>query len=112
MKLILTCFASLLLMGCGEMSSSKSHSLQRWEELEVTVTFRRDMLGAAGAPIGPTTTWLNNSMVSLDGKIVEANAEGIFLDSHHKANSSDKNTRHSTFWIPTESILTVRLEAK
>lgn len=73
----------------------------------MTLYFRRDMLGAAGAPIGPTTTWLNNAMVSLNGKIVEARPDGVFLDSHYKMNSGDTDLHHSIFWIPNDSILTV-----
>lgn len=85
-------------------------ALQQWEGKEVTVFFRRNLLGAAGAPIAPTTTWLNHSAVSLNGKIVTARMEGIFLDSHYKLNPDDPELRQSVFWIPNESILSVKSE--
>lgn len=106
MKPILLLIALLMLSSCGD-STRKSNALEQWIGTEVTVFFRRDMLGAAGSPIGPTTTWLNNSKVSLSGKIITVHHDGIFFESHHKANSGDKNLRHSVFWIPNESILTV-----
>jgi len=49
-------------------------------------------------------------MVSLDGKIITARTDGIFLDSHFKMNSDDTELRHSLFWIPNESILSVQSE--
>lgn len=110
MKYILTLGLSILLIGCGEKASLEANALQQWKNSEVTVYFRRDMLGAAGAPIGPTSTWMNNTKVSLDGKIVEAHPDGVFLDSHYKANLGDTNSRHSTFWIPNDSILTIALK--
>ena len=73
----------------------------------VTVYFKRDLLGAAGSPIAPSSTWLNNTKMSLDGKIVEAHPAGLFLDSHYQMNSGDADLRHSIFWMPSESILTV-----
>lgn len=96
-----------LLVGCGERAPSKVAALQQWEGSEVTVYFRRDMLGAAGPPIAPTSTWLDNTKVSLNGKIIEARLDGVFFDSHYKVNSGDTDLRHSVFWIPNESILTV-----
>jgi hypothetical protein len=107
MKPIMMLLALFLLIGCGEKTSPKVNSLQQWEDSEVTVYFRRDMLGAAGSPIAPTSTWLNNTKVSLNGKIVEAHPDGVFLDSHYKVNSGDTDLRHSIFWIPNESILTI-----
>jgi hypothetical protein len=108
MKSILLLIPLLLLIGCGEQAPPKVAALQQWEGTEVTVYFRRDMLGAAGSPIAPTTTWLNNTKVSLDGKIIEARLDGVFLDSHYKMNSGDTNLRNSVFWIPNESILVVK----
>lgn len=64
-------------------------------------------MGASGTPIGPTTTWLNNTKVSLDGKIITVHNDGIFFDSHYKMNSGDADLRHSVFWIPNDSILTI-----
>ena len=108
MKPLLPLFPLLfILTGCGEQTPPKVASLQQWEGSEVTVYFRRDMLGAAGSPIAPTSTWLNNIKLSLRGKIVEARLDGIFFDSHYKANSGDTEQHHSVFWIPNESILTV-----
>ncbi|NNE91099.1 MAG: hypothetical protein HKN23_05585 [Verrucomicrobiales bacterium] len=108
MKLILPLFPLVfLLTGCREQTPPKVAALEQWEGSEVTVYFRRDMLGAAGSPIAPTSTWLNNTKVSLDGKIMEARLDGVFLDSHYKVNSGDTDLRHSVFWIPNESILTV-----
>lgn len=100
-------FLLFLLTGCEKQTSSKVPALQQWEGAEVTVYFRRDMLGAAGSPIAPTSTWLNNTKVSLNGKIVEAHLDGIFFDSHYKANSGDTDLQNSVFWIPNESILMV-----
>ena len=65
------------------------------------------MLGAAGSPISPTTTWQNDTKVSLNGKIIEARLDGVFFESHYKINSGDTDLRNSVFWIPNESILTV-----
>lgn len=96
-----------LLAGCSEETPPQAAALQEWEGSQVTVYFRRDILGAAGSPIAPTTTWLNNTKVSLDGKIIEARFDGVFFDSHYKINSGDTDLRHSVFWIPNESILTV-----
>jgi hypothetical protein len=110
MKTILTLLVLVLLTGCEERSAGKVSSLQQWESKDVTVFFRRDMLGAAGTPVSPIATWVNNAMVSLDGKIISARPDGIFLDSHYKLNSDDTEVRHSVFWIPNESILTVKSE--
>ena len=97
----------VLLTGCGKETPPKSASLQAWEGSEVTVHFRRDVLGASGSPIAPTTTWQNQTKVSLDGKIIEARLDGVFFESHYKHNSGDTDLRHSVFWIPNASILTV-----
>ena len=107
MKSILSLLALVFLAGCTEDSSPQSNSLQQWEGVEVVVYFKRDALGAAGSPIAPTSTWLNNTKVSLNGKIIEAHADGIYLDSRYKVNSGDSDLRHSHFWIPNDSILTI-----
>lgn len=108
MKAILPLITLLfLLAGCGNQTTIVVPPLQQWEGSEVTVYFKRDILGASGSPIAPTTTWLNNTKVSLNGKITEARLEGIFFESHYKMNSGDADLRHSLFWIPNESILMV-----
>jgi hypothetical protein len=99
--------AALLIAGCNNPGSFGPHPLSDWIGVEVTVLFRRDVLGAAGDPIAPTSTWLNNTKVSLDGRILTAHEEGIYLDSRYKVNSGDSDLRHSLFWIPASSILAI-----
>lgn len=111
MKTNLVFAAVLLLTGCGERTSKES-SLTKWEGREVTVQFRRDLLGAAGSPVSPTATWVNNAMVSLKGTLVEASPDGVFLDSHYKLNVDDAEAQQSIFWIPKVSILMVKLEER
>ncbi|MGJ8657107.1 MAG: hypothetical protein ACSHX6_11710 [Akkermansiaceae bacterium] len=106
-KPILLLIITLFLSSCKKPSSSTSNALEQWVGSEVTVYFKRDLLGASGTPIGPTTTWLNNTKVSLDGKIITVHNDGIFFDSHYKMNSGDADLRHSVFWIPNDSILTI-----
>ena len=111
MKTILTLLALFVLTSCDHrtetQAATRPHALEQWVGTEVTVYFRRDSLGAAGTPIAPTTTWLNNTKVSLDGKISAVYPDGLFLDSHYKSNSGDSDLRHSNFWIPADSILTI-----
>ena len=98
----------VFLTGCADKRPTNVAALQQWEGKEVTVFFRRDLLGAAGAPIDPTSTRLNHSVVSLNGKMISARMEGIFLDSRYKLNQDDPELRQSVFWIPNESILSVK----
>jgi len=107
MKYAMTLITLLMLTGCGEKHEAKVHALDQWMGSEVTVHFNRDLLGAAGSPIAPTSTWLNNTKLSLDGKIVAAHQDGIFFDSHYTMNSGDTDLRHSIFWVPMNSILTI-----
>ncbi len=67
------------------------------------------MLGAAGNPISPTSTWLNDTKVSLSGKITETRPEGIFSEARYKVNSGDAKFRESNIWIPENSILMIEL---
>ena len=101
-------FLPLFLLGC-EQPQSPSSSLEDWEGKTVTVFFDRNSLGASGSPIGPNTTWLNNTKVSLNGILLSVAEDGIVLDSQYKINSGDADLRESFFWIPTESILTIEL---
>ncbi|ADG69728.1 hypothetical protein Plim_3917 [Planctopirus limnophila DSM 3776] len=111
MKHALTLFALLWLTGCEETHQAQVHPLEQWVGTEVTVNFNRDLLGAAGSPIAPTSTWLNNTRLSLDGKLVAVHHDGLFLDSRYKLNSGDTEFRHSVFWIPMNSILTIEKAA-
>lgn len=114
-KLVLVLAAFLALMGCQHSSSTResgtrlpeSHALDQWVGTEVTIQFRRDLLGAAGSPIAPNTTWLNGTKVSLDGLIVSVHESGVLFDCHYKMNSGDTELRHSEFWIPNDSILAI-----
>jgi hypothetical protein len=107
MRTALTLISLLVLAGCQESSDTEPAALEQWVGSEVTVYFKRDMLGAAGTPIAPTSTWINNTKLSLNGKISSAHENGIFFDSHYKMNSGDTDLRHSIFWIPADSILTI-----
>jgi hypothetical protein len=102
----------LALAGCSGPIASEPNPLKQWIGVEVTVQFKRDHLGASGNPVAPNTTWLNNTKVSLDGRILSVHEDGIFFDSHYKMNSGDSDQRHSLFWIPHHSILTVEKKLK
>lgn len=94
--------------GCTRQASPRpSDLLSQWEGEAVTLFFKRDQLGAAGDPIAPTTTWQNNTKVSLNGRILAIDGESILFDSQYKANSGDSQLRNSIFWIPKTSILTI-----
>lgn len=108
MKTIIPCIPFLLLLGCDrQTTTTHKPPLDRWTGAEVTVLFKRDQLGAAGNPIAPTSTWLNNTKISLGGRIISAHEDGIFFESRYKMNSGDTETRHSIFWIPGDSILAI-----
>lgn len=104
MKNLLIIIAAIGLTGC---SSDNNSALEKWEGEEVTVQFRRDFLGSSGSPIAPTSTWLNNTLLSLNGEITEASREGIFLHARYKLNAGDAQPKESEIWIPAGSILMI-----
>ena len=106
MKYVIIIITAIALAGCSTEQST-STALDKWVGAEVTVQFRRDLLGTAGNPIAPTSTWLNNTKVSLNGKISEVSKEGLFLDARYKMNSGDAQFRESLIWIPADSILMI-----
>lgn len=70
------------------------------------VQFRRDALGAgANLPISPSTGEINGASVTLRGKLLAAEGEGLVIeDSVH--------FRGGTVWIPYHVILSVAPEGQ
>ena len=106
MKYTLIIITAIALGGCSPEQTDSS-ALDKWVGSQVTVQFRRNLLGATGNPIAPTSTWLNNTKLSLNGKISEVSKEGIFLDARYKMNSGDTQLQESIIWIPADSILMI-----
>ncbi len=107
MKTLVAISMCLALAGCQSSRESEFQALDQWEGAEVTIQFKRDMLGASGDPVAPTATGLNNTLLSLGGRIISSHKEGLFLDSQYRMNQGDTDLRHSEFWIPSESILAI-----
>ena len=99
-KTVAAMAAILMTVGLSSCSPGPSSFLKQQVGSMVTIQFRRDSLGAgASTPVPPNTDSFNGADVSMGGKLTDVEPAAVVIQSINKS-----------YWIPTDAILSVRID--